>query len=290
MKKFVLLVLALALLAPGFALAEPAQPVAEGYRLTEDGIDIALWENASTGYQWSYEIDDETVLVYGSEQTILDQGENAGDVVGAPAMHIWSFSAKADGEALITFYYERPGGDNDVELDAPVRTLCYTVTVQGGKATDCLQEDLSETDSSDDEGAVPYEGETGGVPLDVFEGMTQSETDEGTLLTSEDGLTTILIKYEPTDDAEELFEQLKDDEAAAKIYNDEANGVSVILCSVDREADIPSVTMLSYIENGVSEYTGYKAPDGGVLHVHTTYLLGDDSMDYEQDSDLDENG
>lgn len=309
----VVLVLLLALVPASLCFAEADassdKGPDEGYKITESGIDIALVENGSTGYLWDYELDDESILsLTGDEFSQPD-----GSMPGAAGMHIWHFNAVADGEALLSFYYERPwetdyddsadeesfddAAEDDVWLegddeydgddydDAPARAIDFIVSVVDGKVVDCEQQDYSDDDNQGDgdESIVPFAGEAGGVPLEVPFGMTESQTEEGTLLTAQDG-TTILINYEPNDDAEALFEQLKDDQSAAKIYDDETTGTKVVSCTVDRDAEVPSVTMVYYIKDGIAEYTGYQAPAGGVLHVHTTYLLGEDTEDYEEDN------
>ncbi len=282
MKKLFALAMALMLCAAPALAQEQLQ---EGYKITAAGVDITLWENASTGYQWSYELDDPTLLTVSADEVV--QGEA---MPGAPSMHVWHFAGQGDGEALITFYYEQPW-ENEEDAEAAVRTVCFTVFIEGGKVVECEMEDLSEADSDGDgEDWTTYEGETGGVPVEILIGMTEKDTEEGKLFTSEDGMTAILINYEKDENPEELFEQLKDDESAAAIYDDEANGVQVISCSVDREADIPCVTMVYYTNLDIVEYTGYAAPNGGVLHVHTTYSLSDEETGYEGDEAVEDAG
>lgn len=310
MKKLlaILLVLMLGAMPSMFGLAEtPADETGpqEGYNLTDQGIDISLYENGTTGYQWFCEVDDESILLLEKDEFVAPKVEE--EMTGNGGMHTWHFKAGDDGEGIVMFYYERPwessrdeddeeewdeedSFEDDSEYDdiMPARILCFTVTVEDGKVISCDEEDLTESDNEGDgEGAIAsYQGETGGVDLDVFEDMTAEDTPDGQLLTSADGLTTILIRYLPGDDADALFEKYKDDESVAKAFDDPDKGIQVAASSVDDESDVPYVMVVYYMPEGITEYTAYKAPQGGVLHVTTTYFLGtDDDEEYEPDNE-----
>ncbi|MDL2207009.1 protease inhibitor I42 family protein [Eubacteriales bacterium OttesenSCG-928-N13] len=301
MKKLLALMIALMLLicAASVSLAE-ADTASEGFTITDAGIDISLWENGSTGYAWDYSLDDEALLSFVSDRTEAAMPEADNTMVGAPVIHTWSFAASGDGEVLLTFFYERPWADGEEDTseslddEEPTRVMNYILQVAGGKVTNCELENLSDDYTDGDfDSVTTFKGETGGVPLEVFADMTESQTDEGTLLSNDDGSTKILIQYEPNDDPAELFEKLKDTESAGAIYNNEQEGIAVISCMLDTTSDVKSVTLIYSIPEGIEEYTGYQAPNGGVLHVHTTYLLDtgaeDDYMGEEEDwSDWDD--
>ena len=277
MKYVAIILLLLLAFVPIMAHAEMAQD--EGYNLTDQGIDITLFGNDATGYQWNYEIDDEELIA------LIDEKQSGAGAEGAGMMYTWAFKTAGEGEVLLAFDYERAGATEDEENDdMPARTICYTITIEDGKVVDCIVEDLTDVDEGDGEEAVAeFTGDTGGVPLEIEAGMTQTETEDGVQLVSEDGETTILVDYDRTDDADELFEKLKDEESAAAMYNDAAKGIELISYTMDTEDDIQNVTLAYYTKGGVEVYTGYRAPNGGVLHVHTTYKLDDGLEEGEDD-------
>ncbi len=267
LKKILPVLIALLSCAASVVLAEI--PMGEGHFINDNKLNIRLWEGADTGRMWSFDMGDNEQIALASEQT---EAQDPGALDGAPRMHHWVFAPMADGEGLITFSYGDPDQPNESE-----RTMCYTVAVDGGRISLVEAEDLSEgvDNAGDDDAVVPYDGVTGGVALNVPEGMVETETDEGALLTSEDATRTILIDYQRDDNVEELFGQLKDAESAAAVYEDADSGAKVISSSVDFDGDPPSATLVLSSPEGYTVYTGYQAPEGGVLHVHTTYAFGD---------------
>lgn len=265
MNKLLVVTLCLLICCAPIVCAEPSQ--GEGFDVRDGALVIRLWENPGAGYSWTCEVDE--LLELSGESSPSPRAE---DPSGAPFIHVWEFTPRRDGDALITMIYDL---EDDPEMVG--RMMCYTVTIQGGAITDVEMEDLSEDieGSGDDDAVVPYDGETGGVELNVPEGMVETETEDGALLTSEDGARTILIDYQPDDSADELFEQLKDRDSAAEVYEGEDGTDSVISSMVDLESDPPCVTLVLTTSEGYTVYTGYQAPEGGVLHVHTTYLFGE---------------
>ena len=265
MKKLVMLSILALLLALGFATCTHAEVVAgEGYALEDGALCIRLWERGEGDIHWVWDLENEAVLLPQDEPPFLS-GEG---------IRAWQFAPGESGEALLTFSYAE-------ENTSQSRTLCYTVSVQDGLIDDVMMEDLSDDSefSGDEGGVVRYRGETGGVELQIQENMSETQTDNGVLLTSDDGSATILIDYQPQDDPAELFEQLKDQQSAAELYDDE--GVTIIDSYVDEESDPPCATFVMKIPEGMLLYTGYQAPDGGVLHVHTTYLIGEEMDGFE---------
>jgi len=279
----VLLVAALAL-SPAWALAESGDPdsfedlgeidsgdawlIPEDGGLTWDGgsMTIALPEDASTGYAWSAELDDDTVLTADT------------DAVDAPAdgalpLHTFVYLPGADGAALVSLYYEETDGEDVAAM------LSYTATVEGGKIADVTFEDLSDWGTEgDDDGGVLYEGETGGVPLYLPEDMhISSEADGITRLESGDGSIWMTIRYDPEGDAEALLAEFEDEDELARQYADEAAGSSFLSATVDRESDPPrGILVYEVVKDGtdtIVEHTGYQAPSGGVLIVETGYVM-----------------
>ena len=242
--------------------------VPEDGGLTWDGgsMTIALPEDASTGFAWSAELDDDTVLTAES-----DTVGSAGD--GGMPLHTYAYLPGGDGTALVSLYYEQQDGEDVAAM------LSYTATVENGKIVDVAYEDLSDWGTEgDDGGGVLYDGETGGVPLYLPEGMlTVSEEDGVTRLESDDQSIWMTIQYDPDGDAEALLAEFEDEGELTAEYNDEASGSSFLSTTVDRESDPPrGILVYEVVKDGVDtiiEHTGYQAPSGGVLIVDTGYLM-----------------
>ncbi|MDR1209264.1 MAG: protease inhibitor I42 family protein [Clostridiales bacterium] len=79
---------------------------------------VALEENASTGYVWTFEVPDGLQL----ESDTIER-EEASNIVGAPHTHIWNFVATQSGGYTLTFRYARPWEQ------VPVRWQTIEVTV-----------------------------------------------------------------------------------------------------------------------------------------------------------------
>lgn len=237
-----------------------------GLTWSESSMTIALPEDASAGYAWSAELDDETILMLESDSVSEAQD-------GALPVHSFAYKPAADGTALVSLYYEQQEGDDVSAM------LSYTATVEGGKITDVAFEDLSGWgEDNDDEGGVLYEGETGGVPLYLPEGMSVvSDGDGVTRLENEDKSIWMTIQYDPSGDPEALLAEFEDEDALAKEYNDESKGMSFLSNTVDRDSDPPRGILVYEIlkddTDTIIEHTGYQAPSGGVLIVETGYLM-----------------
>ena len=65
---------------------------------------IELKGNPTTGYVWSYTIEDESVVSFSEESEYLGKG----NVVGAPSMFYYTIHPLAPGETTVTFVYKRP--------------------------------------------------------------------------------------------------------------------------------------------------------------------------------------
>jgi len=295
LKRFLITILTLALtLTPVWALAEAATPAdqpadstaedsfqdagdivsPEIWVVPEDGgltwddasMTIALPEDAGTGFAWSAELDDETVLTQESDSVNPAQD-------GALPMHAYVYKPAADGVALVSLYYEQQDGEDVSAM------LSYTATVSGGKITDVAYEDLSDWGAEgDEEGGVLYEGESGGVPLYLPEGMTVASEENGvTRLENEDKSIWMTIQYDPSGDPEALLGEFEDEAALTTQYTDESKGISFLSTTVDRESDPPrGILVYEVAKDGtdtIIEHTGYQAPSGGVLIVDTGYLM-----------------
>lgn len=96
MKKLVAILLALAVMTAGYALAEAAPTTT---------LTITFLENPTTGYTWVYTVSDEAVLA------VTDNGYAAADnpegLEGAGGTHSWTVEGKAAGKADITFTYRQ---------------------------------------------------------------------------------------------------------------------------------------------------------------------------------------
>ena len=239
-----------------------------GLTWDEGSLTIALPEDNSTGYAWSAELDDETVLTQETDTV----GEAAD---GALPVHTYVYKPAADGSALINLYYAQ---EKDAEVEDLIASLSYSATVEGGKITDVAYDDLSEWgEDGDDMGSVPYDGETGGVELSLPVGMVKvSEEDGVTRLESEDKTNWMTIQYDPDGDPEALLAEFEDADALAKEYNDESKGMSLIDSSVDRESDPPCGILVYEIDTPDTVTTvdriGYQAPNGGILIVESGYV------------------
>jgi len=84
-----------------------------------DKITVKLCSNATTGFQWEYEISEENVL----KEEDHDFEEPEGDGVGAPGIEVWTFEAVAKGTTEVRMEYSRPweGGEKE--------EWTYTMTV-----------------------------------------------------------------------------------------------------------------------------------------------------------------
>lgn len=83
---------------------------------------IALKENATTGYSWTYKISDKKGIALYSEQG-LDPVKDTG-LVGSGIDKVWEFDALKAGKYTITYQYKRPFETKAIE------TLTYAVVVQ----------------------------------------------------------------------------------------------------------------------------------------------------------------
>lgn len=88
-----------------------------------DTFTIRLEENPTTGYAWTADISDQTVVELAKEEYKQESAEE--DIVGAGGVKELTFKALKKGEAAVTLKYER-----SFEEDSAVETLVYNITVK----------------------------------------------------------------------------------------------------------------------------------------------------------------
>lgn len=89
-------------------------------RFTSDEKTIQLKGNPTTGYNWFYQISDESVIAV--EEYVKYLGDDM--VVGAPSMFTYTITSLKPGQATLHFEYKRPW-----ETVEPVETKEYIITV-----------------------------------------------------------------------------------------------------------------------------------------------------------------
>lgn len=121
--KFLFLALSLALLAltphsPVIQESDAASPVT--IQVGEEFF-IALQSNPSTGYSWTQQTGDGSVLAY--EGNVRQNPAQA--MPGAAGQQIFIYHANRSGTSTITFQYSRPFEPNA----APGKTVTFTIQV-----------------------------------------------------------------------------------------------------------------------------------------------------------------
>lgn len=89
---------------------------------TDADLKIELAANATTGYSWSCEIEDESVLVLAGSS--YKESPHPAGTTGVGGTQYYYFNALSQGQTAVTFTYSRPwqGGETG-------EVLIYTVTV-----------------------------------------------------------------------------------------------------------------------------------------------------------------
>ena len=87
-----------------------------------DTFTIELKENPSTGYSWHCIADPKTAISLDSDQFIVT---GAGDIVGAPGKHEFTFKTMETGNVKLKFEYYRPWDPENVE-----ETYLFNFTVR----------------------------------------------------------------------------------------------------------------------------------------------------------------
>ena len=100
---------------------------------TDADLTVALDANATTGFSWSYEIEDPSVLVLTDSEYVEDAHEPM--MTGVGGTQYYYFDALSDGETDITFVYSQPW-----EGGSMGKTVVYTVTVSGDDVSFIINE------------------------------------------------------------------------------------------------------------------------------------------------------
>lgn len=87
-----------------------------------DKIRLELCSNATTGFQWEYQITQENVL----KEEDHDYKEPENGLIGSAGLELWTFEAVGAGETEVEMEYSQPweGGEKEVW------TYTMTVTVK----------------------------------------------------------------------------------------------------------------------------------------------------------------
>lgn len=122
---------AIALLSAGFiSCGSTSTAVAEGSASsgTSDGsnIFIILDSNPSTGYSWTYNIEDKSIVASVSDNFV--QNNSGSERVGAGGIHTFILQGKKEGRTQVVFTYARANA-------SPSQKRVYEVTVDSNLST-----------------------------------------------------------------------------------------------------------------------------------------------------------
>ena len=96
-------------------------------RFQSEETTIQMKGNPTTGYNWFYEISDESIIAV--EENVKYLGDDM--IVGAPSMCTYTITALKPGQTTLHFEYKRPW-----ESVEPIETKDYYITVaENGKIT-----------------------------------------------------------------------------------------------------------------------------------------------------------
>lgn len=98
----------------------------ESENAADNTVTVALEENPSTGYTWSYTADKEGVLKEVNSEFIDENTDE--NIAGAPGKRIYTFEAENDGTVTLTFEYKQ-----DWEGGAEGQTYVVTYKIENGK-------------------------------------------------------------------------------------------------------------------------------------------------------------
>lgn len=75
-------------------------------RIEEQTVVLAFSENPTTGFEWTYEMDEQGVIsdLVNNGHELEDAGET---LIGAGGIHYWAFQGENEGDVTITFTYSR---------------------------------------------------------------------------------------------------------------------------------------------------------------------------------------
>ncbi len=96
-------------------------------RFASDEKTIQLKGNPTTGYNWFYQISDDSIIAV--EEYVKYLGDDL--IVGAPSMFTYTITSLKPGQTTIHFEYKRPW-----ETVEPIETKAYLIIVaENGKIT-----------------------------------------------------------------------------------------------------------------------------------------------------------
>ena len=100
----------------------PAQQIdnTASYTVSQKTVQFTFVSNPSTGYDWSYTQQGESVRMTKEAY----KGSNQTNVAGAPGKQYYTFTAATEGKTTVRFIYERPWENN-----APVYTYVAVISV-----------------------------------------------------------------------------------------------------------------------------------------------------------------
>lgn len=166
-------------------------------------VSVDLEENPTTGYSWTYSIDDESVIQYVSDEYIdpsalssssgsSESSEPETPLAGAPGVRRFTFTPVGDGSTTIQFKYARPFDEEGHGL----WDMCYyTYNVKGDRAT--LEKSTyikycqgSVTEASGNSFTIDLDG----IVMD-FTTDENTNMNGGTIRNN----SKILVEYEPND-------------------------------------------------------------------------------------------
>jgi predicted secreted protein len=78
---------------------------------------VALEENPSTGYSWSYTVRPPDSVKETAKESFYPDPQ---PMIGAPVVTVWKFGAVKEGEATLTFLYYRPWEKPETAVDKKV--------------------------------------------------------------------------------------------------------------------------------------------------------------------------
>jgi len=96
-------------------------------------IEVSLNGNPTTGYAWSYQIDDTSILSCLSDKYIANNQDS--DAVGVGGIYKYIFEGQKEGTTTITFKYARSWEDE------PVRIKKYIMKVDSDKKVTIINEE-----------------------------------------------------------------------------------------------------------------------------------------------------
>ncbi len=97
------------------------------YELQDGVLIVCLEANATTGYTWSYSIDNESILECQGAKYL--ENDHPDGMVGVGGFYKGTFAGVSDGKATVSFAYARSWEEDE----PPCRTCDITVQVENGR-------------------------------------------------------------------------------------------------------------------------------------------------------------